>query len=250
MKRIRFYILVLFSFSSCIVNAQTDVNGKVIASDEVEGIHIINKTANRFTITNERGEFVIPAKHSDTILVSGIKYQPKEIIVTHLQIQAKSITVYLTENINELDEVVVGKILTGDLLSDIENSDTKRDINFYDLGILGYTGKPKTQTERRLYEADHGKAISLFDGAPLKINFQKILNKISGRTKMLKNRVHFENQEKCMRSVISEFSELLFEADSLEEELRIDFFYFVSDDELFLGLCEASDDLKMLEFLQ
>ncbi len=37
---------------------------------------------------------------------------------------------------NELDEIVVGKILTGNLSLDVSLEDTKRDINFYDVGSL------------------------------------------------------------------------------------------------------------------
>ena len=232
------------------VSQSIDINGKVIADEDIEGVHIINITASKFTITDDYGAFRIPAKLNDTIIISAIKYQKKEVIVTELILASKTVTVYLTENVNELDEVIVGKILTGHLLSDVENTDVKRDINFYDLGIPGYTGRRKTQTERRLYEADHGKAISLFQGAPLMVNFQKIINGISGRTKMLKNRVRLESQDVCMNSVISEFSELLFESNYLEESLRAEFFYFASEDEQFNFLCRIDDELQMFEFLQ
>ncbi|HUH29547.1 hypothetical protein [Gelidibacter sp.] len=120
-----------------------DINGKISAPHDVEGIHIINKTASRFTISNSNGEFFVQAKLNDTLLFSGISYQPKEVVITKFIIAAKEFTVYLEELVNALDEVVVGKVLTGDLLSDIKNADLKRDINFYDLGIPGYTGKLK-----------------------------------------------------------------------------------------------------------
>lgn len=58
--------------------------------------------------------------------------------------------VHLIENINVLDEVFVGKVLTGDLSIDIKNSDLKRPIDFYDVGIPRYTGIPKAQCERRV----------------------------------------------------------------------------------------------------
>ena len=153
------------------------LNGKVSGAVEVDGIHIINKTASRFTISNADGTFVIPAKLNDTILFSGISYQPKEIVVTKFIIASKQMPIYLEELVNVLDEVVVGKVLTGNLMSDINNAELKRDLNFYDLGIPGYTGKLMSQTERRLYEATSGGGL-----VPIGL----IVNAITGRTKRLK----------------------------------------------------------------
>merc|ERR1711974_356898 len=155
----------------------TEIQGKVTASSDIDRIHIINKTANRFSVTNDDGEFEISASVNDTILISAIQYKPLEILITPLMIQSKFISAHLTDKITELDEVVVGRILTGDLLSDIENSDKKRDLNFYDLGIPGYTGKQKTQSERRLHEATTGSGL---------VPLNPILNWLSGRTKELK----------------------------------------------------------------
>lgn len=72
-------------------------------------------------------------------------------------LSSKAIYVTLEEQINELEEVLVGKVLSGDLLMDIENVEGNPLINFYDVGILGYTGNPATQSERRLAEAGEFK---------------------------------------------------------------------------------------------
>ncbi|GFZ80385.1 hypothetical protein GCM10011531_08040 [Aquaticitalea lipolytica] len=246
-----FFVIIFLCFS--ISNAQNiDVEGKVIAPDDLEGIHIINKTASRFTITNSNGEFIIPAKLNDTIIISGIQYQPKEIIINASIVKSKSVTVFLQELVNQLDEVVVGKILTGDLLSDIENSEAERDINFYDLGIPGYTGKPLTQNERRLKEAsDLNPTVGgSLGGGGVGLSLNPIINAISGRTKMLKNQVKLERQDECMSKIISNFSELLFNDSDLDEELRSEFFYFCSEDENFSNLCKINNHIAILEFLQ
>lgn len=230
-------------------DAQTiNLKGKVIASSDLGSIHILNITAQEFTITNDKGDFIVPAKLNDTILVSSIQYIPQNIVITETILKLEYLTITLEDRVNELDEVVVGKILTGDLLLDIGNSDAKRDINFYDVGIPGYTGKPKTQRERLLYEADAGKSIVI---APLfiGINIHKILNKISGRTKMLKNAVHLEKQTACMNKVKSEFSNMLFADYEIEEHLKTDFFYYVAEDPRFETLCKANNDFEIYEFL-
>lgn len=224
------------------------INGKVLADDDVEGIHIINRTSNKFTITDVNGLFTIPAKLNDTILVSGIKYKFKEVIVDGLIIQSKNMTVYLEENIYQLDEVLVGKFLTGDLRSDILNTKIKDEVNFYDVGIPGFTGKPLTQSERKLFEADSGKFL-YFYGIGFAINVHKILNRISGRTKKLKQIVRTEAIEVCMNKAESEFSEAIFGELIIEEQLKRDFFYFVSDDPKFQELCKSKYSMEMYEFL-
>lgn len=229
--------------------AQTiDLKGKIIAGSELESIHVLNISAQKFAVTNANGEFEIPAKLNDTILISSIQYIPQNFIVSKTSIELKFIAITLTDRVNELDEVIVGKILTGTLLSDVENSDAKRDINFYDLGIPGYTGKRKTLKEQKLYEADAGKSVVI---APLFIgvNFHKILNKISGRTKKLKRAVTLEAQNICMNRAKSDFSELLFGEQDIEEHLIIEFFYYASEDPEFLDLCNTKNSMLMYEFL-
>ena len=171
---------------SLVVNAQRkDLNGQLIANDEVEGIHILNKTASKYTTSNEDGSFIIPAKASDTLFISGLKYEVQEFIITQSIIDLGSLSVHLIEKINELDEVIVGKILTGSLQSDLENSDAKTEIDFYDLGIPGNTNIPLTQNEQKLHDADAGSWGSL--GLGFSVNFHKLLNRVSGRTKKLRN---------------------------------------------------------------
>jgi hypothetical protein len=241
--------LCLF-FNVLVLNAQDiDIMGKVVAEGhDVEGIHIINKTANKFTITDLNGSFTIPAKLNDTILVSGIKYKHQEVIVNDLILQSKSMIVYLEENIYQLDEVLVGKFLTGDLRTDILNTQIKDEINFYDVGIPGFTGKPLTQNERRLFEADAGKFV-YFYGIGFAINVHKILNRISGRTKEMKLWVRLEAQDKCMNFAKSEFSDAIFGNLEIEDHLKTDFFYYASEDAKFMELCQQDNKMGMFEFL-
>jgi hypothetical protein len=224
------------------VNAQKAVTiiGKVVTNDDVESIYVLNITQNKHTVTNIKGVFTIRVKLNDTLTISGIKYIPKTVVINQTVIDKKLLIINLEEKINELDEVVVGKILTGDLNSDIDNSNLKREINFYDLGIPGYTGKLKTQSERRLYEATSGGGI---------IALNPILNAISGRTKMLKERIRLEAITVCLNQIKSEYSEALFNVYELNEDLQTDFFYYCSDDPNFKTICDSKNALKTLEFL-
>ncbi|WP_460217989.1 carboxypeptidase-like regulatory domain-containing protein [Psychroserpens sp. MEBiC05023] len=250
MKQINHILLMLLLALGYLSSSAQSINlkGKVVASSDLDGIHVLNISAQKNTITNNKGEFEIAATSNDTILISSIQYTPQTIIIGKATIDLGYISISLKDRVNELDEVVVGKVLTGNLLSDIENSDAKRDINFYDVGIPGYTGRPKTQKERRLYEADAGKSIVI---APLYVgvNIHKILNKISGRTKKLKRAVLLEDQDNCVKKMASEFSEALFGGYNIESELRNGFFYYISEDPKALELCNENNSLKTYEFL-
>jgi hypothetical protein len=230
-----------------------DIKGQLIAEDEVEGLHILNKTALKYTISNEDGSFIIPAKALDTIVISGVKYKVQEIIITKAIIELGRLNVDLVENINKLNEVVIGKILTGSLQSDLENSDAKTEINFYDLGIPGYIGKPLTQNERKLYDADGGSTGSIMGGpygGGVGLNMHKLLNKISGRTKKLKAIVDLDNRDDCAQRLKRNYELFLFEKDTLAENFRNEYFLFCQEDKRFLALCDTNNEIELLEFLQ
>lgn len=249
MKKTKLLFSLVALLSVFLLQAQrTEIKGKLIANDDVEGIHILNKTASKFTISDEEGEFTIIAKATDTLFVSSLIYVNKEVIITQQQQDSNLIEIKLEEKVSELDKVVVGKILTGSLESDLENSDAKTEINFYDLGIPGNTKLPLTQNEKKLHDADAGPWG--YVGLGFGVNFHKILNKISGRTKKLKDIVELDDRDKCINTLRVNYESIIFENDTLAKNLRDEYFLFSQEDENFLSLCKEDNDIKLLEFLQ
>ena len=235
-----------------VLQAQTVVlSGNVIAEDDVEGIHILNKNNNQNTVTNQRGAFEILASENDTLEVSGIMYDPIKIIVSGKHINDKYIAIRLDKRINLLDEVLVGKILTGSLDSDISNSKTET-LDLQKLGVPGYYGKQLTQAERRLADATGGKNFSVgggIGGVGVGFNLNPFLNRISGRTKKLTHHVVLDNQRTYIEKLKSQYSEQLFENQNLTEGQKNEFFYFCSDDEEFNSLIKQQNDALVLNFL-
>ncbi len=225
-----------------------ELKGQLVADGDVEGIHILNKTALKYAISNEDGSFLIIAKTSDTLFISGLKYKSKEVIITPSMENLGNFSVELVEEINELDEVIVGKILTGSLESDLENSDAKTEVNFYDLGIPGNTNLPLTQNERRLHDADAGPMGYI--GLGFGVNFHKLLNTISGRTKKLREIVELDDRDKCINRLRRDYESIIFEKDTLAEDLRNEYFLFCQEDESFLELCREKNEIKLLEYLK
>ena len=218
-----------------------ELSGMVRSTTDVENIHVINKTSKVFTTTNKNGEFKILAKLNDTINFSSIQHEPKWLVINKLILSAKIIDIVLEEQINNLDEVTIGKVLTGNLLLDINNVQGEPPLNFFDVGIPGYKGKIATQSERRLNEATTGSGL---------VPLNPIINAITGRTKMLKNRVKIEERENLMQSIKSRLGNDFFASNPLEADLRMDFFYFCSDDENFIKYCKNKTDFEILVFLR
>ncbi len=238
-------LIIISSIAVCNVQAQkVELSGKIISNGELEGIHVINKTSYRYTTTDQNGLFIIVGKLSDSIYFSSIQTLPKTIVLNAQHISSKSITVSLSESINALDEVMIGTVLTGDLNSDITNSEADRPIDFYDLGIPGYTGPRLNLAERRLFEADAGPLV-----IGLGLNFSKLLNKISGRTKMLKKHVKLGDDKQTIQRIKDIVGPLFFTTNALEEDRRMEFYYFCADAPDFLQRCRGRSEVEILQFL-
>ena len=242
-----FFLVTVTAFSQSV-----EIIGKVVGYNDEENIHVLNNTAQRFTITDKNGEFKMLVSFNDTLVFSSIQYKLKEVVITSQILENQAVLVKLDEQVNVLDEVVVGKILTGNLLSDINNMDGDGPINFYDVGIAGYTGKIATQSERRLSEASNFKPSLGSSGFGLgaSIGLNPIINALTGRTKQLKNRVNIEEKEGLMQSIKRRVSKDFFASNPLEADLRMDFWYFCSDDVNFLKFCKNKTDFKVLMFLR
>lgn len=251
MSKIKFsFFIFALCFIQDIASQTIEILGKVQSNNNVENIHVINTTAQVFTVTNSEGKFAILASLNDSIMLTSVQHKPQNIIIDETIFFSKTITIKLEELVNILDEVTVGKILLGDLNLDIKNTEGDAPINFYDVGIPGYTGKIATQSERQLSEAGEFKpsmVLGLLSGG---LPLNPILNGISGRTKMLKNRVEIERKADLLYKIKTNLSDDFFSVYKLDEISRADFFYFCEEDPNFQLRCKNQSDLEVLEFLK
>lgn len=240
MEKNSVFFLSFFLFFSVVGFSQTiDLFGKVQSESDVENVHVINKTAQRFTITNNQGEFQISVSLNDTLVFSSIQHKILSVLVDQGVVDNKTLVVYLEEQINQLDQVVVGKVLTGDIMSDVGNVEGEP-MTSKKAGIPSYQGKPKTQSERRLNEATTGGGI---------VPLNPIINAITGRTKELKRRILLEEKETLMYSIKARLSEDLFSLEPLHKDYVMEYFYFVSEADDFLLRCKNKTDILILDYL-
>ena len=237
------YFIVVLCIPMFSLGQAINLSGKLYSDTDIntENIHVINRTAQRFTVTNKEGEFSIPVKLNDTLSFSSIQHKPKKVVVSEAILNTKTLVLTLEEHINQLDEVLVGKVLSGDLMFDVKNTKGEAPINFYDVGIPGYTGRLATQSERRLNEATTGGGI---------IPLNPIINAITGRTRELKEHIRIEEKDALMRNIKARLSNDFFKANPLEEEFQMNYFYFCMDDREFLNRCKNKADLDVWVFLK
>ncbi|WP_162623263.1 hypothetical protein [Confluentibacter sediminis] len=234
------------------MSQSAEIVGIVKSYVSVENVNIINKTTYNYAITNAKGEFKILVKLNDTLQFSSMLHKTKYVVIDKNILLLKVIKVNLEGHINELKEVTVGNLLSGDLLKDIQNIEGKPPINFYDVGIPGYTGKIATQSERRLSEASSldPKLGGSLGGVGVSISATALINAISGRTKRLKSMVKLEENEVLIQSIKGRLGKDFFASNPLEDDLRMEFFYFCGDDENFIKYCKNQTDFEIFEFLR
>ncbi len=246
------FLILLSSIIGYSQDNIVELTGKVKNTKaEISNILIINLNSKESTITNVKGEFSIEVKLKDTIKFSAIHYRPKEIIITDTILNKKIIVVNLEEKIINLEEVKIRPHnLTGRAAIDIKTFETQPIITPSSLGLPEANIKVKTKNERLLFEADDGKLIKFY-GVAATINVTKLLNKISGRTKMLKDHVQLDKHIKIENEIAKLFSKKV-----LSEELGIpttyveNFLDFCVNQKDFPEYSETVNALKILEYLK
>ena len=167
-----FVVLLLFmTFCTWSQNSNEKLlHGKIVAdSASVFGIDVVNLVNEKVTVTNNKGEFYILAKSDDILVFSSMTLEMKRMLVDEDDLKSETITIYMTQKINELNEVIVKKNAAE--------------------GISIIPGqKHYTPAERKLYTATSG----LLD-APL--------NWLSGRTEMLKKEIVVERKERMLNKI-------------------------------------------------
>lgn len=211
--------LLLFLLGSIAGVAQTEIielRGAITNNADVEGIHILNTTSRYNTVTNETGNFSVNARLADTLVVSSIRYMPQQVVVTPEILESGTIVLTLEELVNQLEEVVLGPRLSGNIEQDLKDIKTKKQLNFYDVGIPGFVGKH----EERIIPA---YTLS----SPTAVDIEAIYNHLSGYYKKLKLRRKWEAQNNTVAYILNTYSRGFFDdAYGIPENRVYDFLLF------------------------
>ncbi len=246
-------ILLFFLMSTFCVSAQTygykEVKGMVVAKDkDVTGVVVQNISTERATITDLDGRFLIQARLNDTLVFSAVQFKRKIVPVNQALLSSSFVSVPLEEFVNELKEVVVNPYgLSGQLGSDITGLQLAKDVSAEALGLPNAHVKIITQSERKLQQATAGKFnVGMILNPPI----DGIINAITGRTKMLKNRVKVDKTYARTQRVQNYYTDSIFMVDlKIPKEKIPDFMYFCEVDANFQTAVASKDKLKIWGFL-
>ncbi|MDR7371812.1 carboxypeptidase-like regulatory domain-containing protein [Flavobacterium aquidurense] len=217
-------LLILFLWIAQISFGQTsgakEILGQVFEeSTSVGGVNIINNITQVATVTDENGKFSIVVKEGDVLVFSAVNLDPLKHRITIEDLNSASIQIKMTANQIELKEVIVN-----------ENAD----ITTKNLGIVPQGQKTYTPAERKVFTATS-------------TSVDKLLNKISGRTAMLKKEVNVEKKEMLFRKL-----EYLFDDNYYTERLKIPLEYVkgfqlfcVDDSEFAVSLNSKNKTMSM-----
>ncbi len=220
-------------------------------NNSVSNILVVNINSKKSTITDIKGVFSIEVKLRDTLQFSAVHYRTKEIIIIDEILNQKTILVDLEDKLVNLDEVVVlTHNLTGQVALDIKTFDIKPVITSSSLGLPKTNIKVKTKNERLLFEADDGKLIKFY-GVAATVNVTKLINKISGRTKELKNRILLDKHIKIENEIDNLFSKKLLSKELGIPQMNIaDFLDFCINQPDFSKLPDTINALRILEYFK
>ena len=108
MKINLFLWVSLLTCSLLLSQERRPIKGKLLYKNTVVvAANVVNNSAQTNTITDSEGEFEIEVAEGDEVIFSSVQYQIRAVKITPEILAKNRLVVTLTENINELREVVV-----------------------------------------------------------------------------------------------------------------------------------------------
>ncbi len=243
----RTLLLILFAMVLLPVFGQSEreLQGRIVSDEaEITFVTIQNLRTERATITDLDGYFAIRAAVGDSLVFSAVQLKPQEIVVTPGLYESTFFQVSMELRVTELEGVTLMPYdLSGNLGSDAEALGVSP-VTAESLGLPNAGIPIPTQSERRLLEANSGPLL-YFPG----VNFNKLLNALSGRTKELKARVKMEREDRILEGLRESLSDSIYLKQLRIPQDRLSgFMYFCAADPEYPKQVAANDQLKLWEF--
>lgn len=190
-RRFTYHLLLIVLLSSSFqlfAQKREPLHGQIITdTTSAIQVNIVNISAQTATISQTDGHFSIPVKRGDSLRFSSLSYHPVTLRVTKATLAKDSLTIQLEKAVNELSTVHLNSGLSGDLGEDAE------EVGYFNQAEIGFeiTHQPMTAPKRRLNYVTSGN------------NITQLANAISGRTKMLKRQLAYQNLESKKQRVVT-----------------------------------------------
>lgn len=217
MKKINIFLLLLFLLIQVVHGQSNDtvLKVKIVAdSTSVEKVNVVNARNEKTTVTDKEGVFQMGVQVGDVLVITAVNLESKRKIISAEDVKSEIIILKMNPKINQLKEVNVN-----------ENAN----LNSENLGITPHGQKKYTPAERKLYTATTG----ILD---------PLLNKISGRTAMLKKEVMIERNEKLLRKLDGWYEEKYYtEVLKIPRDYIKGFQYYLIEDPAYVAALQAKN---------
>lgn len=225
-------ILLLLAVLPAYCQERRPLQGHVVAGDAVaNGMFVINKVTGTETKTDGKGDFCLPVKIGDALVVYSDRTDVREFAINEMSFKEVPYVMAVNAKSYELDEVVINQQVTAESLH-----------------LVPKNQKRYTVAERRLYTAG---ALDLRVGLGFSLSLDGILNMINGRIAMLKKALVTERKEFAMEAINGIYTD-----QEIRDELHIpaDYvkgfvFYAVEDADCAAALKAKNDDLAKLRMM-
>ncbi|WP_188462667.1 carboxypeptidase-like regulatory domain-containing protein [Bizionia arctica] len=151
------YLAITFCLVTSCLYAQEvtriEVSGKLIGTDDAEGVTIFNTSSNKGTVADSQGYFILEVALNDVLEISALQYEAKTVSVNQEVISSKQLRLFLVDKVNALKEVLLlSSSLSGNLLADIDNvvAQKKMEMNFGNLSDLEFPEDEFTKVDNEL----------------------------------------------------------------------------------------------------
>lgn len=206
----------------------------------VEGVHVINLSTEKSTVTKSDGTFSIPVKEDDLLTFSAVHLDYWRKSIRKADLEKGYIQINMSVKSIDLENVEVTEY-------------TK--INAVSAGIIPKPVKKYTPAERRLKTAGDFKYWHLLSILGGTLPIDPMINKISGRTAMLRKELTVEKKELLLKSLDlifdnSYYSELLDIPDDYIEGFKLYVIEYEEIEELIVQKKEEVLTFYMLKILE
>ncbi|MFV0540948.1 MAG: carboxypeptidase-like regulatory domain-containing protein [Aestuariibaculum sp.] len=252
MKKLLLFLFIVFGFF--IGNTQSvirqEIKGFILSStNDVEAITIYNTSANKGTITDQNGTFTIAAAANDILEISALQFETLTISISKEVIDTKTLKVFLTEEVNVLDAVLLRSGLSGSLYLDI--SESKRPMNIgIDLGNMDAMALYDDKAFDKSVVSNELKRLTskgeLYNG----INFIGIIGLLTKSKKKKKNSNNTDIQHRKQKTLVDIYThKYISETYNIPENQVEAFFAFIENDSFPTELYDNKNTFLRMEYL-
>lgn len=237
------FILMVTSVTSQTIK-RVEVQGKIIANEDVEGVTIFNSSSNQGTVADIYGNFKIEIALNDVLEVSALQYQSVKVIITQDVITSKQLRLFLVEELNKLNEVILlPSKLTGILEVDVENAKAPKivQMNFGDVSNFEFPVDRFTKVDNPFMRQGQ-----FYNG----INFASIFGLNRLLNKPIKKQSLEALYQKQKNDLADKYSPTFFKLNFNIPLDRVEAFIgFVYSNGFDARLLKESNEMELLEFL-